>query len=349
MDQETIKTIGLEEQERLAEAKKNFCLLRPEPVLEDIQFEELTYVEPTFKSEFGLQSVSMWLSVIGSVIVSALTVGIMLFISAIRTDANLLNTDSSDWIISLAKAMPVAFLFAGMIAFEGYALSHGLAVGREKGKESFSPWALIASFAVMCFAGLMRSFGLADMANANELVMFIYNLVTVLVIISMGVGAPLIVYFGAINIGAFTSKFEEKKKHSKEEFHKELIAAKEKYQQEKDELYASYQKRMDKFYQDFEKYYRSSADQLFGVDRTRQRATKTSSQSSHHEEVAENVRAKVRDFLKQLSILPSQVGKEGVISVARINDELGITDAVTKNNVSVYINGFKNQELTGKW
>lgn len=349
MNEEAIRAIGAEEQERLGEARKNFVMLHPEPVLEDLEFEEPVYVEPTFRNEFGLQSASMWLSVIGSVIVSALTVGIMLFISAIRTDANLLSTQSDSWIVSLAKAMPVAFLFAGMVSFEGYSLAHGLAVGREKGKESFSPWALIASFSVMCFAGLMRSFGLADMVNASVFVLFLYDVVTTLVIIAMGIGAPLIVYFGAINIGAFTSKFEDKKKNSKAEFHEELKKAKEQFQIEKEELYENYQKHMEKWYADFEKYYRSSAEQLFGVDRTKQRTTKSTSQVQAHEETGVSIRKLVKDYLKQANILPSQVGKDLVISVGRLNDELGITDPVQKNNVSVYISGFRNDELTGKW
>jgi hypothetical protein len=319
---------GKEEAERIKAAMVIYGEFNILPEFEEPEFVEPVYIEPTYKAQFGLETTAMLLSVAGSILVSAFTVGLILFITAINTDVNLAKTEGlSTTILWLLKASPILFFIAGMFSFEGYAFSHGFTKGKEAKNATFSPWALFASFTVMISAGLLRSFALVDLDTADPWLKVVYYLVQGIVVVSTGIGAPIIVFSGTENVGVFLGKFQDLIVRSKLEFDESRRIARQEWERERDESYTKYQDERNAWGRQFMLWYRKNAQQIFGVDRSI-----ASSKRNDPEVVSEHdvgIQSAVKALLEELNISPQQVGiKPGnLISSAEIAKKLNLPNS----------------------
>jgi len=323
------QSLGQEEQARVNEALIIFREFDFEPEWKEPIYKEPTYTEPTFFKEFGLETGSMFLSVIGSTLISAFTVGLMLFISALNTDLTLIKgEDIPSWLDSLIKAAPLLFFIAGMFGFEGYAFSHGLAKGKASKEANFSNWALIAAFTVMISTGLLRSFGL--FTNPDSLVLVVSGFIQWIVVLSTGVGAPVIVLEGTHNIGVFIGKFNAFKKSSKLEFDDALDKSLKDHETLRQNTYDSFLEERTKWGRRFTTWYKKNALSIFGVNRD------TNPNTPQKREDTLGIQKAVKDYLDSLSITAFQVGiKSGdIISPLEIANKLELDPARVRTALS---------------
>lgn len=328
---DTFDTTGAEEKQRIVAALEIFKASNPEPIHEELLWSEAQYIEPTFRSEFGLEAAAMTVSVIGSVLVSSFTVGLMLFISAINTDVTLVNMAGiPPWLKGFMNASPILFFLAGMLAFEGYALSHGLARGKETGQVRFSPWALIASFSVMLSTGLLRSFAL--MSPDNTIALAMQGFVQWIVVISTGIGAPIIVFYGTENIGVFINKFKTAKITSRKAFEDSQKVELAEFKAEQERIYNEYLSMRTDWGKQFTKWYRINALSIFGVDRN----TSAKRIPEEHNENDVSIQASVEKYLLEHDLSAHQVGIEAgdLIAPSAIARELKLDPARVRKSLS---------------
>jgi hypothetical protein len=255
----------------------------------------------------------------------------MLFISAINTDMTLVNMEGIPaWLKGFMNASPVLFFLAGMFAFEGYALSHGLARGKETGQVRFSPWALTASFAVMLSTGLLRSFAL--MSADNTLALGVQGFVQWIVVISTGIGAPIIVFYGTENIGVFINKFKNAKKQSKIDFDENLKKNLSEFKSAQDKNYQEYLALRSAWGKRFTKWYKVNALSIFGVDRN----TTTTKPLPEEHSGDVSIQAAVEKYLVEHELSAHQVGIEvgDLIAPNQIAKELGLDPARVRKSLS---------------
>jgi len=315
--------IGKEELERRRQAYEMYMQTGLiEPAFSPPEWVEPVYKEPEFRDTFGLVSITMWMAVVGSILVSAITVGLILFISAVNTEALLIQIENvPPFVQALVNLAPMLFLIAGTFAFEGYAVSHGLAEGLRLKQVTFSNAALIAAFTVMISSGVLRSFALQAGAEGTTLYQFVLSIV----ILSTGVGAPVVVRYGSQNISVFKNQFEELKSTSKQRFDEDTATARTKYQELYDRLHDEFLIRSEKHQKAFQAWYAKNAILIFGVDRK----PETPTTRKKKEEVAEGIAESVREWLAQNNLTAHDIGTEqGNLATPKdIADALGIRDS----------------------
>ena len=311
MNNDTIVEIGEEEAQRILQAKRSYVVLgNIEPPRKTVKFKD-------YLARYGLEIIFIIVSTIGAALVSATRVGSLMEITQRNLSAAFLRVAQGQEVVNPTT---YGMFYWSMLAFEGSLVAAGLSAGRKKSGITISSWGVAMGFLVTISAGFLSSLTLIEGSSGVELfIAIIFALVS-------GIGGPIIAFFGSENLG-FTMKEMQK------------------LQEEWD---TEWKERVRVWSMGLQAYYQRSANQIFGVDRKKQRTT-SDDQPKPTIDDKDSVMGTVRDYLKQSGILPSQVGKNGIITVARINDELKITNPTTKNNVSVYISGFRNEEIMGKW
>ena len=170
-------------------------------VQREIDIYALTVPRPS-KGDFvwwkknSFEVIALIFSAIGSIVLSALRVGTILFLAEISLSSNYAAaTEASAWFGVIGTGAPTIAFLSGMFTFEGYLFAHGYRKGKERKDVQISNWGLVIAFIATMSAGLLSSFGL-DTGDASAL----EKIIQWLVIISTGIGAPIIAYFGAFNI-----------------------------------------------------------------------------------------------------------------------------------------------------
>lgn len=282
-------TIGQEEVQRLEEAKEIYSIrLRPKPV----------FTKPTFWEENWLETLSLMLSAAGTIIISAMRVGVILFIAELSlTELYASVSDVNQWLGTILSIAPTIALFAGFFGFEAYLFSSGLRKGKESGRVEVSVWGIVVSYAVTISSGLLSSLALVGDEN------WFYQIMLWLVVASTGAGAPILAYFGAFNIGVVRNSYGAKVEES----------------------YEKHLEEVEKWEKSFSSWYARYAQKIWDVDRST--STRASKSMPHDDGV--DIKQAVSDYLESRNLLPTQVGvKPGdVLSPKNISDALGYSDS----------------------
>jgi hypothetical protein len=229
----------------------------------------------TFMGEYGFEVVGLIISAIGATIISALRVGTILFISEMNmTSLYAQVSEKSPFLSGVLQIAPLLIGLAGLLGFEGYIFSHGYTNGKSSGKIIISSWGLIVAFIVTTFSGLLSSMTI----NIN-MTSFAKTFVEWVVMVFTGIGAPVIAYFGAVNVGVVHSKYLVAIENAKIEWRAET----EKWEREAASFYTKNQ-------------------EIMGSDLITHRKEETGSTRS------ENSQKLVQEYLEVNNISPNDVG-----------------------------------------
>ena len=286
-DLEAIDSLSRRELRRIKNAQIIYAAKKPRPTTKIVSFWQ----------GYGLEVFALLMSAIGAITVSAFRVGLILYVSELNL-ASLYAIIGENWILNLA---PVIIGLGGLLAFDGYLFAHGYKVGKTKKEVVISNWGLLAAGIVTTMAGLLSSMTLGSENVVTRAVQWI-------VIVSTGVGAPVVSYFGAMNIGVTVNAFEIKKEDVKKEFEKE----------------------MDTWEAAASTYYSRQAANIYGVDRG------TTRKNDEEPKEERNFAKEIRDYLEANSLTANEVGDGPgfIITPHVIAEKLGINPSTMRTNLS---------------
>ena len=141
----------------------------------------------------------------------------------------------------------------------------------------------------MISTGLLRSLGLITGITGNP----VYDFVQWVVVLSTGVGAPVIVFFGSENIGVFINKYEALKKNKWDQYQNDLSEEEKRFHNAKLTSHQDYLEIRNAWGKRFAAYYRRNAGLIFGVDRS----IPTGKKREDNEEELDGIKAKVIEYL----------------------------------------------------
>ena len=99
----------------------------------------------------------------------------------------------------------MAAMISSLVAFEGLLFAHGYSKGKRSGRTEANVLAVAFSFSITIVAGFVASFGLLSIEQTNGFYVFVMWLLAVLT----AIGAPVVVYFGSMNLGALSNYWKE--------------------------------------------------------------------------------------------------------------------------------------------
>ena len=299
-----IDGIAKDEMERLREYGKIYILTHPFP-------EEPGHV--SFWKTLGFEAVSFYLAAIGGVVLAAVRTGGMFMATEEMIIKGLGVTTNFFY-----QALPVITMIASLFAFELYLFAMGLRKGRESGKLNTSWWGTGAAFGVSILAGAISSLPLVGVGITNGIGLYF----SWLLVIGMAVGATVLAYLGAENIGVLHNVHE-----------KNVFDTFQRWLQEK-----------AVWYQKLQTDYRSKGrSRIFGMESFSKKETDT----TISKETTKNIQSAVRQYLKERQLSAFDVGVESkghVISPKRIAEELGLTSMVETSNIRVALNRLRDEE-----
>ena len=297
-DIEAIDSLSQQELRRIKNAQVIYAAKKPRP----------TMMRVSFWQGYGLEVFALLMSAIGAIAVSAFRVGLILYVSELNL-ASLYAIVGNTWVLRMA---PIIIGLGGLASFDGYLFAHGYKVGKNKKEVVISSWGLFVAFIVTTMAGLLSSMTLGSESLVTQIVQWI-------VIVSTGVGAPIISYFGAMNIGVTVNAFEIKREDVKKEFEKE----------------------MDDWEAAASTYYAKQASNIYGVDRGSHRKD-----SEEKKEEERNLAKEIRDYLEKNSLTANEVGDGSGFIVAPhvIATELNINPSTVRANLSRIRESMKKQQ-----
>lgn len=263
-------------------------------------------IYPSFWEENWLEVVGLLASAIGTIAISALRVGTILFISELALlDLYTQAITEAPWLKFLLNVAPTVVFVAGTFGFEGYLFSAGMREGKDSGKVKISGWGIGISFVVTMSSGLLSSMGLNNTESILQMI------VKWIVIASTGVGAPAMAYFGAYNIGVMRYGHEIKTKGYEDDYYE----------------------RMDEWEKNFRAWDRKNAIKIWGVERRDLRGSKTQEpiQQQPQEDSEDSLKNQVIEYLQVNNLTADQVGvgDEYVVQPKDIADALGLPNSDT--------------------
>lgn len=281
-------TIGEEELERIREAKRIYAQKTIPPI----------FVRPKFWSDNWLEVIGLLTSAAGTILISAMRVGVVLFLAELSlTQLYQQAATNSSWLNFLLNAAPTIAGFSGLFGFETYLFTAGLRQGKKSQRTEISPWGIVMSYIVTISSGLLSSLSLAENAD------WLHNAVQWVVIASTGIGAPVLAYYGAFNIGVVQNDYAAKVKEVREE----------------------YNEAMKSWEASFNRWYGKYATKIWGVDRS----GSIRKEKPEKKENEPSIQSLVEAFLEEKGLLPTQVGVQpgDVMSPKDIADALGQSDS----------------------
>jgi len=194
--------IAQNELEKLEQYKMVYAVTHPYPDKERI----------SFWKELGLEAGALIASALGSIILSAIRTSTIFML----TEALLIAAFDRDNIIpkTITSSFPVMSMIVSLVAFEGMLSAHGFIRGKASAGVEISPIAMWLCFGVTITAGLSASFGLLGLNSENT--MFI--LVSWILAILTAIGAPVVAYYGSMNLGVILNKWAKIKSKSEQKY-----------------------------------------------------------------------------------------------------------------------------------
>jgi len=300
-----IGIVAREETDRLNEYGKIYALTHPFP-------EEPGHV--SFWKNMGFEAVAFYLAAIGGVVVAAIRTGGM-FMATEEMIIQQLGVTSN----AFYRALPVVTMVASLFAFELYLFAIGLRKGRESGRLNTSWWGTGAAGAVSILSGAISSLPLVGVGTTNGIELYF----SWLLVIGMSVGATLLSYLGAENIGVLHN-IHDKKVYDK---------------------FQGWIQDKATWYTKMQTDYRSKGrNRIFGMDNfnvQKKAVTKEDKQKSR------SIQQDVRDYLQERGLSAYDIGtaKQGkVLSPKDICDDLGLTEQDECSNVRVALNRLRAEE-----
>ncbi len=168
--------------------------------------------KPKFWKELGFEAGALIASAVSSIALSAIRTSTIFML----TEALLIAAFDKNEIIpaALTSTFPVASMIASLLAFEGMLSAHGFIKGKSSKNVDVAPTALYLCFGVTIAAGLSASFGLLGLGTEN----IIFQLVSWVLAVLTAIGAPVVAYYGSLNLGVILNKWSELKNATKEAF-----------------------------------------------------------------------------------------------------------------------------------
>lgn len=165
-----------------------------------------------FWKELGIEAGALIASAVGSIILSAIRTSTIFML----TEALLIAAFDKEEIIpkSITAVFPLISMIVSLVAFEGLLSAHGFIRGKESRSIEVSKIALWLCFGVTISAGLSASFGLLGLGTDNG----IFQLVSWVLAVLTAIGAPVVAYYGSLNLGVILNKWSQLKYEVNESF-----------------------------------------------------------------------------------------------------------------------------------
>jgi hypothetical protein len=203
---EQYKNIAQDELAKLEQYRNIYEATHPYPQKKPVKF---------FK-ELGFEAGMLVSSALGSIILSAIRTSTIFML----TEALLISTFDKENIIpsQITQGFPLASMIVSLVAFEGMLSAHGFMRGKGSKKIKISPVAMWLCFGVTITAGLSASFGLLGVTAGNP----IFQIISWLLAVLTAIGAPVVAYYGSMNLGIVSNQWSKIKNDVEASFLEEI-------------------------------------------------------------------------------------------------------------------------------
>lgn len=196
------KDVAEAELDKLEQYKLVYEATNPFPEKEDV----------SFWKELGFEAGALIASALGSITLSAIRTSTIFML----TEALLIAAFDKEQIIpqQITSGFPLISMISSLVAFEGMLSAHGFIQGKNSHSIEVSPVAMWFCFGVTITAGLSASFGLLGLNTENVVFLIVSWALAVLT----AVGAPVVAYYGAKNLGVILNKWADIRERTEKAF-----------------------------------------------------------------------------------------------------------------------------------
>jgi len=261
----------------------------------------------------GIEAIATLLSSLGGVILAAVRTATIFYLSE-KSLLDTYTTNSGEIFAWVKVLFPTVAMVSALFAVEGYLFSVGLHVGRSKRITTRGvPWGMVFSVGISIVAGVVASLPLVQSLAATSLLNVIFQWILVLM---TGIGATILAYYGAENLGSIFMRWEILQLQVEEEYQAAIVVWNTKAQ-------SSYTGRLGK--------------RLFGIDNN----SKNESGNRKGDVIEKEV---VIEFLntRNLSANNIGVGPEFIMKPSQIAEATGIKPENVRNILSRLRKGVNN-------
>lgn len=284
--------------------------------------------------KYGVSALLIVLSAIGASLVSFVTVATGFYLQELANITKWFETYgisiAENQLAGFVKDLSPGLMFiATPLAFELALISVGFIKGMRSGKLEMSKTSEYVAFAVVCSLGLERSG--VQLADITWFPQVFGELVTVVTSFTTAFGAPLLIFFGANNVGVIVMGYL-----------KDLNDIKESYKNKVAEAKNAYDALLTEWEAGFSKWYEKNAIKIFEVER-RDKAyvlrndDGTAPAPAPKAQKPPSIAKRVYDELKDLGLSPHDIGdKEGVhlMTPAQLAERLGVESGPVRTALS---------------
>lgn len=258
------------EVERLRAYKRIYAETHPMPVKRDVDF----------KKTMGLEATATLLSSIGGVVLAAVRTATIFYVSELSL-LTTYNISLGFLFQTLLVILPLLAMISALFAVEGFLFARGLADGKMQKEARGSRWGMFFALGISVIAGIVASLPLVKSLVATSIISIGFQW---LLVIMTGVGATVLAYYGAKNLGAIDIRRELLQAELDSEYEIKITAWEEKA---------------------LRAYLKQGREGIFGMDAL-PTDKKVKGVKAHREEL--DITQRVRDWLSDNNINASDIG-----------------------------------------
>jgi hypothetical protein len=196
--------LATNEVERLRAYKRIYVETHPLPTKKKLNFLQM----------LGIEALATLLSGIGGVVLAAVRTATIFYL----TEQSLLvtyNADLGTTFSFIASILPLFAMISALFAVEGFLFAKGLSVGRSKKDVKGAPWGMFFAIGISVVAGIVASLPLVKNLSVTSTVNIIFQWALV---VMTGIGATILAYYGAENLGSIFVKWDLMQSEAEEEY-----------------------------------------------------------------------------------------------------------------------------------
>ena len=202
--------LATNEVERLRAYKRIYVETHPLPIQKKLSFLQM----------LGIEALATLLSSIGGVVLASVRTATIFYL----TEQSLLATYNADLGATfslIATVLPLIAMISALFAVEGFLFAKGLSVGRSKKDTKGAPWGMIFAIGISVIAGVVASLPLVKAMSVTSTANIIFQWALV---VMTGIGATVLAYYGAENLGSIFVKWDLMQSDADEEYRAKLSA-----------------------------------------------------------------------------------------------------------------------------
>lgn len=288
---EEARALAENEVERLRSYKKIYLETHPLPKKRSVNFIQ----------SLGVEALAAGLSSIGALVLAAIRTGTV-FYQAENSLLAVFNTTGF-----LNTTLPLVSMIAALFAVEGYLFVQGLKKGRSENNRG-AIWGMIFAIAISVMAGIISSSGLiTNLSGVPKMVLYVALAVVT------GIGATVLAYYGAENLGIVFLRWEQLQTFSEDVYSKQVLAWDEAAQRA---------------------YHRQGRTGIFGLESLQPETTAKKKVKPTKE--ATDISQNVRQYLKDHNLNASDIGQETglIMTPAQLAKEIDGTGGAVRTALS---------------